>query len=194
MGKMESVTWFQRAEDMGQGLTPAQLRRASCYKKIGDYYRSFLYYGQNRNKEEVTDDFEDFYKTLRQLASYSLEHSGQADQSSAWYAAYEVAEEIRDYAGEFLQEDEISGDSLRGELEKIEDFIRHLSGDMGDDKRNQLAGIIAEAKKRVEIMEANYEKQNAIRMLDDSSDHSPDAGPVSESGDRPAYNSGGLLS
>ncbi len=194
MGKMESRTWFQRAENMGQGLTQAQLGRASCYEKIGEYYRSFLYYGQNRNREEVTEDFEDFYKTLRQLASYSLEHLDQANQSSAWYAAYEVAEEIRDYAGEFLQEEEISGDSLRGELEKIEDFMSYLSGDVDDDKRNQLAGIIAEAKKRVEIMEANYEKQNAIRVLDDSSDHSPDAGPVSESGDRPAYNSGGLLS
>lgn len=178
VGKMESAAWFRKAENMGRGLTSAQLGRASCYGKIGKYYRSFLHYGQNRNREEATEDFEDFFKTLEQLAVYSLEHSGEADQSSAWYAAYEVAEEIRDYAGEFLKEDEITGDSLRKELEKIETFMSHLSDDVDENKKNQLAGIVAEAKKRVEVMEANYEKQYRIRMPDDSSDHPSDTGTV----------------
>ena len=185
LGKMESGTWFRNAENIGKGLTPAQLGRASCYGKIGNYYRSFLYYGENRNREEDSKDYEDFFKTLKQLASYSLEHPGQTDQSAAWYAAYEVAEEIRDYAGDFLKEEEITEDTLQKELKKIETFMSHLSEDMDDNRKNQLAGIVTEAKKRVEIMEANYEKQNTMGMPDGPSDHPPAAGSASKGRNKP---------
>ncbi len=183
VGKMESEIWFQRAENTGKGLTKSQSGRAACYRKIGRYYRSFLYYGQDRNREGDREDYLDFFETLRQLTTYSLKHPGKEDQSAAWYAAYEVAVEIRDYAGDFLKEDEITEDTLRKELGKIETFLKRLPDDMDKDKKHQLMQIVDEAKKRVQIMEANGEKQINKEELAASSDHFSDAGADSEGRD-----------
>ena len=183
IGKMESEIWFQRAEQTGRGLTETQCGRASCYRKIGKYYRSFLYYGQDRNREADRDDYMDFFETLRQLTAYSLKHPGVSDQDAAWYAAYEVTVEIRDYAGDFLKEDEITGDTLRKELGKIETFLNRLSDDVDEDRKNQLAQIVKEAKKRVQIMEANDEKQNIIGEPAGSPDYFSDVRNASEGRD-----------
>ncbi|MBR5046645.1 MAG: hypothetical protein IKX76_00240, partial [Eubacterium sp.] len=159
-GKTESEIWFGRALSSGAGLTESQRSRASCYQKIGSYYRSFLVYGRDENSESGSEDYRDFFLTLKQLGSYALEHAGnKEDQSAAWYAACEVAAEIRDYAGDFLGEDEITGSTLLGELEKIEGFPENLSGDRDGEKRKQLMNLVEEAKRRVQIMEAYYEKQ-----------------------------------
>ncbi len=183
IGKMESEIWFQRAGKTGKGLTQAQCGRAACYRKIGKYYRSFLYYGQNRNREEGREDYLDLFEALRQLTAYSLNHPGEADQDAAWYAAYEVAAEIRDYAGHFLKEDEITGDTLRIELGKIEAFLDRLSDDVDADRKDRLTRIVGEANKRVQIMEANDEKQNSIGEPDGSSYHFSDVGDASEGRD-----------
>lgn len=184
-GKMESELWFQRAGDVGEGLTKMQRIRASCYQKIGGYYRSFLYYGQDRDSEGEPENYAGFFETLRQLGAYSMQYAGEADRSSAWYAAYEVAAEIRDYAGHFLEEDEITEEILMKELEKMEQFSDRMSEDPEDEKKKQLVRIVTEAKKRVQIMEADYEKQNDTKKLADLSGSFSDAGNTADSHDKP---------
>lgn len=181
-GKQESEIWFGRALDTGTGLSEDRKKRAECYRLIGEYYRTFLAYGENGDSEKTEGNYRDFFDTLKRLCSYSFgsTYAGE-DPGACWYAACEAAMEIRDHAEDFLAEEGISADMLLGELEKARIFARRMPGKENLRKKEELTEMIKEAMKTVRIVEAGDEK-TMHDPVDKPSSGSASVSPADEDG------------
>ncbi len=169
-GRREAGTWFSRALGTGNGLSPEQKEKAACYVLIGEYHQTFLDYGQDESSDGARKSYGEFYRLLKRLCVYYREPGSiREDETSSWYAAFEVAMEIRDYAGHFLEEPEITEEMLLDELKAVDSFASGLAGSHNLERRERLTALVAEAEKAVKILEASDGEENLLYVAGDSS-------------------------